>query len=552
MDKNERIELSELLFPNITKTRDYYEELYPARNLPEGAMVTRFGPSPTGFVHMGSLFGSFIDSIYARQSNGVFYLRIEDTDQKRSVENGIEGIFQDLESFDIIPNESTLVGGAYGPYIQSERAEIYQTYVKDMIAKGQAYPCFMSEEELANIREEQEINKVRTGVYGIYAADRDLSLQEIKDKIAAGEEYVIRLKSPGNPKNTVELEDLIKGKMKFPESDEDFVLLKKDGIPTYHFAHAIDDHLMHTTHVIRGDEWVSSVPKHIQLFSVLGFELPKYCHHAPITKKDEETGTIRKLSKRKDPEAAVSYYDEVGIPIDAVKLYLATILNSNFEEWYLENTDKSFKDFTFTFDKMAVGGTSFDLEKLTNISKTYFSRKSGEDVYNETLAWARKHDEEYATILEENKEDMIKFLSIEKDGERPRKDIAKYSDVKEEFSYAIDSIFKNENYAKFDGEKKYDIELIKSYVETVLNLDSTNEEWFAAVKEFAVNNGYAGSPKDYKKDPESYKGHVGDVCEAIRVMITGRTKSPDLFSIMKILGKEKINERITMFSNFQK
>ena len=552
MDKNERIELSELLFPNITKTRDYYEELYPARNLPEGAMVTRFGPSPTGFVHMGSLFGSFIDSIYARQSNGVFYLRIEDTDQKRSVENGIEGIFQDLESFDIIPNESTLVGGAYGPYIQSERAEIYQTYVKDMIAKGQAYPCFMSEEELANIREEQEINKVRTGVYGIYAADRDLSLQEIKDKIAAGEEYVIRLKSPGNPKNTVELEDLIKGKMKFPESDEDFVLLKKDGIPTYHFAHAIDDHLMHTTHVIRGDEWVSSVPKHIQLFSVLGFELPKYCHHAPITKKDEETGTIRKLSKRKDPEAAVSYYDEVGIPIDAVKLYLATILNSNFEEWYLENTDKSFRDFTFTFDKMAVGGTSFDLEKLTNISKTYFSRKSGEDVYNETLAWARKHDEEYATILEENKEDMIKFLSIEKDGDRPRKDIAKYSDVKEEFSYAIDSIFKNENYAKFDGGKKYDIELIRSYVETVLNLDSTNEEWFAAVKEFAVNNGYAGSPKDYKKDPESYKGHVGDVCEAIRVMITGRTKSPDLFSIMKILGKEKINERITMFSNFQK
>ena len=552
MDTNERIELSELLFPNITKTRDYYEKLYPARNLPEGAMVTRFGPSPTGFVHMGSLFGSFIDSIYARQSNGVFFLRIEDTDQKRSVENGIEGIFQDLESFDIIPNESTLAGGEYGPYIQSERAEIYQTYVKDMIVKGQAYPCFMSEEELANIREEQEINKVRTGVYGIYAADRDLSLQEIKDKIAAGEEYVIRLKSPGNPKNTVELEDMIKGKMKFPESDEDFVLLKKDGIPTYHFAHAIDDHLMHTTHVIRGDEWVSSVPKHIQLFNVLEFELPKYCHHAPITKKDEETGTIRKLSKRKDPEAAVSYYDEVGIPIDAVKLYLATILNSNFEEWYLENTDKSFRDFTFTFDKMAVGGTSFDLEKLTNISKTYFSRKSGEDVYKETLDWAKKHDEEYATILEANKDDMIKFLSIEKDGDRPRKDIAKYSDVKEEFSYAIDSIFKNENYAKFDGEKKYDIELVKNYADTVLNLDSTNEEWFAAVKEFAINNGYASSPKDYKKDPESYKGHVGDVCEAIRVIVTGRTKSPDLFSIMKILGKDKINERIEMFSNFQK
>lgn len=551
MEKNERLELAELLFPNITKTRNYYEELYPERNLPEGAMVTRFGPSPTGFVHMGSLFGSFIDSIYARQSNGVFFLRIEDTDQKRSVENGVEGIFQDLNSFDIIPDESTMVGGNYGPYIQSERAEIYQTYVKDMIANGLAYPCFMSEEELANIREEQEINKVRTGVYGIYAADRDLSLDEIKEKISNGEEYVIRLKSPGNPKNTVEIEDLIKGKMKFPESDEDFVLLKKDGIPTYHFAHAIDDHLMHTTHVIRGDEWVSSVPKHIQLFNVLGFSLPNFCHHAPITKKDEETGTIRKLSKRKDPEAAVSYYDEVGIPIDAVKLYLATILNSNFEEWYLENTDKSFKDFTFTFDKMAVGGTSFDLEKLTNIAKTYFSRKSGEEVYEETYSWAKRHDAEYAEILEENKDDMIKFLSIEKDGDRPRKDIAKYSDVKEEFSYAIDSIFKAENYSKFDGEKKYDVALVTDYVENTLNLDTTNEEWFAAVKEFAVANGFAGSPKDYKKDPESYKGHVGDLCEAIRVMVTGRTKSPDLFSIMEVLGKDKIKERIEMFKNYQ-
>ena len=550
MEKNERIELAELLFPNITKTREEYEAMYPERNLEEGAMVTRFGPSPTGFVHMGSLFGSFIDSIYARQSNGVFFLRIEDTDQKRTVENGIEGIFADLNSFDIVPNESTMVGGNYGPYIQSERAEIYQTYVKDMIINGLAYPCFMSEEELASIREEQEINKVRTGVYGIYAADRDLSLEEIKTKISAGEEYVIRLKSPGNPKNTVEIEDLIKGKMKFPESDEDFVLLKKDGIPTYHFAHAIDDHLMHTTHVIRGDEWVSSVPKHIQLFNVLGFELPKFCHHAPITKKDEETGTIRKLSKRKDPEAAVSYYDEVGIPIEAVKLYLATILNSNFEEWYLENTDKSFKDFTFTFDKMAVGGTSFDLEKLTNISKTYFSRKNGLEVYEETLNWAQKHDQEYATILVENKDDMIQFLNIEKDGDRPRKDIAKYSDVKEEFSYAIDSIFKKENYSKLESDKKYDIELVTKYLE-ILNLDSTNEEWFAKVKEFAIANGYAGSPKEYKKDPENFKGHVGDVCEAIRVMVTGRTKSPDLFSIMKILGKDKIKERIEMFNSYQ-
>lgn len=549
MTENERLELAKLLFPNLEHDRNYYENKYPERNLPEGAMVTRFGPSPTGFVHMGSLFGSFIDSTFARQSNGVFYLRIEDTDAKRTVENGVQGIFDDLESFDIIPNESTLVGGEYGPYIQSERAEIYQTYVKDLVEKGLAYPCFIKEEELEAIREEQEINKARTGIYGVYAVDRDLSLQEIKDKIAAGEEYVIRLKSPGNPKNTIEFIDCVKGKIKFPESDEDFVLLKKDGIPTYHFAHAIDDHLMHTTHVIRGDEWVPSIPKHVQLFNVLGFELPKYCHHAAVTKKDEETGTIRKLSKRKDPEAAVSYYDNVGIPIPAVKLYLATILNSNFEEWYLNNSDKSIEDFEFTFEKMAIGGTAFDIEKLNNISKTYFSRKSGVEVYNETLAWAKTHDEDYAKVLEDNKDEMIAFLSIEKDGPRPRKDISKYSEVKEEFSYAIDEFFEKENYAKLDTDKEYDVDLVLDYVNNYLELDCTNEEWFNKVKEFALENGYAASPKDYKKDPESFKGHVGDICEAIRVMVTGRRQSPDLFSIMKILGKDRILHRVELYKN---
>ena len=549
MTENERLELAKLLFPNLEHDRNYYENKYPERNLPEGAMVTRFGPSPTGFVHMGSLFGSFIDSTFARQSNGVFYLRIEDTDAKRTVENGVQGIFDDLESFDIIPNESTLVGGEYGPYIQSERAEIYQTYVKDLVEKGLAYPCFIKEEELEAIREEQEINKARTGIYGVYAVDRDLSLQEIKDKIAAGEEYVIRLKSPGNPKNTIEFIDCVKGKIKFPESDEDFVLLKKDGIPTYHFAHAIDDHLMHTTHVIRGDEWVPSIPKHVQLFNVLGFELPKYCHHAAVTKKDEETGTIRKLSKRKDPEAAVSYYDNVGIPIPAVKLYLATILNSNFEEWYLNNSDKSIEDFEFTFEKMAIGGTAFDIEKLNNISKTYFSRKSGVEVYNETLAWAKTHDEEYAKVLEDNKDEMIAFLSIEKDGPRPRKDISKYSEVKEEFSYAIDEFFVSENYAKLDTDKEYDVDLVLDYVNNYLELDCTNEEWFNKVKEFALENGYATSPKDYKKDPESFKGHVGDICEAVRIMVTGRRQSPDLFSIMKILGKDRILKRVELYKN---
>lgn len=550
MEKNEKIELAELIFPNIKHDREYYEKMYPERNLPEGAMVTRFGPSPTGFVHMGSLLVAFIDAIYAKQSQGKFFLRIEDTDQKRSVENGIEGIFNDLKAFDIIPDESPLVGGEYGPYIQSERNEIYQTYVKDLIIQGYAYPCFMKEEEIASIREEQEINKTKLGIYGHYAVDRDLTLDEVKAKIAAGEEYVLRLKSPGNAEKTVELVDCIKGKMKFPEHDMDTVLLKKDGTPTYHFAHAIDDHLMHTTHVIRGDEWVSSVPLHIQLFQILGFKQPEYAHIAPVTKKEE--GTIRKLSKRKDPEAKVSYYEEVGLPIEAVKLYLATILNSNFEEWYLNNTDKKIEDFTFTFDKMAIGGTLFDLDKLNNISKTYFSRKSGEEVYEETLKYTEKFDQEYNQLLKDNKDDMIKFLSIEKDGDRPRKDIAKYSDVKEEFSYAIDSLFEKENFSKLESEKTYDVELVRNYVNTKLNLDVTNDEWFQTVKEYALENGYAASPKDYKKEPELYKGHVGDLCEAIRVMVTGRTKSPDLFSIMKVLGKDRINERINSFEKFQK
>ena len=545
MTDKERIELAEYLFPNIKHDRDYYEKKYPERKLKDGAMVTRFGPSPTGFVHMGSLFGSFCDSVFAKQSDGIFYLRIEDTDQKRSIENGIEGIFNDLDAFDIIPDESSIVGGEYGPYIQSERTEIYQTYVKDLITKGYAYPCFMTEEEIAAIREEQEINKTKLGIYGVYAVDRDLSFDEVKEKINNGEEYVIRLKSPGNSKNEVEMVDLVKGKIKFPENDMDLVLLKKDGTPTYHLAHVIDDHLMHTTHVIRGDEWVSSIPLHIQLFDILGFERPEYVHTAPITKKDE--GGIRKLSKRKDPEAKVSYYDEVGIPIEAVKLYLATILNSNFEEWYLNNSDKKIDDFTFTFDKMAVGGTLFDLDKLNNISKTYFSRKSGEDVYNETLLWAEKHDNDYSKLLKDNKDDMIKFLSIEKDGPRPRKDISRYSEVKEEFSYAIDSMFIDEDYSKNESEKIYDVSLVLDYINNYLDLDSTNEEWFNKVREFAIENGYAASPKDYKKNPDDYKGHVGDICEAIRVMITGRLKSPDLFSIMKILGKDRIVDRIKLY-----
>ncbi len=549
MTKEERIELANLIFPNIKHDRDYYEKLYPERNLPEGAMVTRYAPSPTGYVHLGNLLSGFADMMYARQSKGSFYLRIEDTDQKRMVEGGIENIVEVLHDFDMIPNEGYSFGGDYGSYQQSERTEIYQTYIKDLIRKGLAYPCFMSEEEIAAIKEEQEINKVKIGIYGVYAVDRDLSLEEIKEHLNNKDEYVIRLKSPGNAKNEVEVVDCIKGKLKFPEHDVDTILLKKDGTPTYHFAHAIDDHLMHTTHVIRGDEWVSSLPLHIQLFEILGFEPVKYAHIAPITIKDQETGNIRKISKRKDPWFGVKYYDENGIPIDALHLYLATITNTNFEEWYLNNPNKNISDFEFSFDKQAIGGTSFDEAKLMNLCKTYFSRKSGREVYEETLTWAKKHDPEYAKLLEDNKDDMIKFLSIEKDGPRPRKDISKYSEVKEEFSYAIDSLFEKENYSKNESDKEYDTNLVLDYINNHLDLDVDNETWFNGVKEFAVKNGYAASPKEYKNNPDMYKGHVGDICEALRVMITGRLKSPDLFSIMKILGKVKILRRIDLYKN---
>lgn len=542
----EKEALAELLFPNITKTRDYYEELYKNRNLKEGQMVTRYGPSPTGSVHLGNLFSAFCDMVYARQSGGSFYLRIEDTDQKRAVEGGIENIVSVLKAFNINPTEGYGYGGDYSPYRQSERTEIYQTYVKDLIKKDLAYPCFMTEEELKNIKEEQTLIRTKIGIYGVYAVDRDLSLEEVKEKLANNEEYVIRLKSRGNAKNQIEVVDCIKGKLKFPEHDMDTVLLKKDKTPTYHFAHAIDDHLMHTTHVIRGDEWVSSLPLHIQLFQVLGFEPPKYAHIAPITIKDSETGTIRKLSKRKDPWAGAKFYEEQGIPIEALHLYLATIANTNFEEWYLNNTDKKIEDFTFTFEKQAIGGTSFDEAKLNNLCKTYFSRKSGEEVYNETLEYTKKFDEDYYKLLLENKDDMIKFLSIEKDSARPRKDISKYSDVKEEFSYAIDKMFYEEKYSKYDGDKVYDVNLINKYL-SVLDLNVSNEEWFDGIKEFAFKNGYAKTPKEYKKSPEDYKGHVGDICEAIRVVVTGRTKSPDLFSILKILGKDRITDRINFY-----
>ncbi len=544
-------ELAELLFPNIMKTPEDYEAMYPERNLEKGAIVTRFAPSPTGFVHMGSLYQAFIASKMARQTNGVFYLRIEDTDQKREVENGITGIINDLKSFDFKIDEGPLQGGVYGPYIQSERVEIYQTYVKDLIKRGLAYPCFCTEKELAELRNRQEREKVRIGYYGMYAMNRNLTFDEIKAKLDAGLPYVIRLKSPGDFHKTINFHDCIKGNISFPENDMDIILLKQDGVPTYHFAHAIDDHLMRTTHVIRGDEWVSSVPVHLQLFEVLGFTPPKYAHIAPLTKR--EGTSVRKLSKRKDPDASIRFYHEKGIPHDAVKLFLATLANANFEMWYNQNKDKTLDDFAFQFQKMPVGGTYFDLEKLNSVSRIYFSMLKANNLYDGTLTYYQEYDQDFAQIIEKNKEKTIALLNIEREVKRPRKDLASYSDVKHEFENFYDEIFLNKDpesaYSGLENDKNYDVSLVEQYLNIYQDTDS-KEEWMERLKGLAQDNGYAREVKQYKENPEEYKGHVGDVCETIRACVTGKKMSPDLYEILKILGKESLAKRIDHFKKY--
>ena len=402
-------ELANLIFPNIDKTPEYYEELYPKRDLPEGAIVTRFAPSPTGFIHMGSLYTANFARRMAKQTNGVYYLRIEDTDGKREIENGISVIVDGLKVFDVQfdegPVNETEQKGSYGPYIQSQRKDIYQAYAKSLIEKGLAYPCFCSEQDLNEIREKQEKMKILPGYYGQFAKCRTMSVEQMIERVKNGEPYVIRLKSPGNPSKKVRYEDLIKGVIEFPENDQDVVIIKSDGLPTYHFAHAVDDHLMRTTHVIRGDEWISSVPLHLQLFEILGFEIPKYVHVATIMKDDN--GAKRKISKRKDPEAAASYYKENGIPKEAVIDYLLNIANSNYEEWRRENPMAPSTDFEVRVDKMSVSGAIFDLVKLADVSKNVIATFSAERVYNEGLEWAEEFDKELAELMKKHKKFTI-------------------------------------------------------------------------------------------------------------------------------------------------
>ena len=545
-------ELADLMFPNVTKTPEDYEKMYPERDLPEGAVVSRFAPSPTGFVHMGSLFASFIERKVPKETGGVFYLRIEDTDGKRTVENGVQGIIDDLKNFDIEIDEGmtseTEWKGNYGPYIQSERKEIYATYAKKLVEEGLAYPCFCTQEEIDEIRKIQELNKERIGYYGSYAKCRFLSNDERAERIKKGEPYIVRLASPGDFNRKIELNDLVRGKIEFPENDLDIVLIKSDGLPLYHFAHVIDDHLMRTTHVLRGEEWIPSTPIHLQLFKVLGFKPPKYAHLGVVMKIDEEDGTRRKLSKRKDPEAAVSYYHEQGIPVEAVKLYLMTIANSNFEEWWNQNQNLSYNDFKFDFKKMSVSGSLFDLEKLLNISRSYISRLKADEVYNYTLEWAKEFDPEFASIIEKYKDYTTAILNIEREQKKPRKDYESFGSIKKYIWYMFDEYFTGD--LEYQWQKITDKEEIKKILTTYLDKYSESDDketWFNKVKEVTEELGYCTDMKAYKENPDAYPGSVADVSTVIRVALTTSSQTPDLYELLRLIGKDRIKSRFNKF-----
>ena len=539
-------DLADLIFPD-SKEISYYEEKYPKRDLKEGAIITRFAPSPTGFVHIGGLYQSLIAKKLANQTEGVFFLRIEDTDQKREVENGVTDIVNSLKNFGLEPDEGmiseTEEKGNYGPYKQSKRKDIYQAYAKYLIEQGKAYPCFCTPEEGEEIRKKQEEAKIRPGYYGVWAKCRHLTVDEMVEKIKNGEKYIIRFKSPGREDRKIKHKDVIKGNVEFPENDQDIVIIKADGLPTYHFAHAVDDHLMGTTHVIRGDEWLSSVPLHLQLFHELGFKPPKYAHIAPIMKNDN--GNKRKLSKRKDPEAAVSYYEGQGIPKEAVKEYLLNIANSTFENWRRANPDKSMKEFQLQLNKMSVSGALFDMVKLLDVGKTVISKFTAEKVYEEAFKWAKRHDEELEKVLED-RDYSLKVFAIERGNKKPRKDIAKWSDVKENIEYMYDELFysKKQDYPYQIINNKEEIEKILTlYMEKYYGDNDDKQGWFNKIKELSGELGYAKEVKEFKENPGKYTAHVGDVSTVLRVALTSRTNTPDMYEIMKVLGKDKIEER---------
>ena len=540
--------LAQLLFPEVTKTPEYYEEKFPYRKLPNKAEVTRMAPSPTGFIHLGNLYSALADERIAHKNGGVFFLRIEDTDEKRKVDGAVETIINVLRYFDIEFDEGAGFAddapqNMYGPYFQRQRVEIYHAYAKSLVERGLAYPCFCTEEELNEVRQKQEEDKVLTGYYGEYAVCRNLSYEQIEENIKAGKPYVLRLRSQGDPEKEIVFKDEIKGEIKLPENIHDIVLLKKDGIPTYHFAHAIDDHLMRTTVVIRGGEWLASAPIHYELFHLLGFKMPKYAHTAHLMKFDEETGGKRKLSKRKDPELSLDYYRKDGYHPYCMKVYLLTLLNSNFEEWHEKFPDKDINEFPFSVEKMSQSGALFDKDKLHNICKNELSKLSEEEVYDFLYDWAVENEPEKAKIWFADKEKMLGILRLYMGVgmKRRRKDFMYAKQIFEMIGY----------FFEMGSEEKDEFKLDKETVNTVLNeyLDmynheDDNSEWFKKLKVIADKHGFASDMKAYKANPEAFKGNVSDIAEIVRIAVTGKANTPDLWSIVHVMGEDQMKDRI--------
>ena len=541
--------LANLLFPNVIETIEDLEKRYPERDLKEGARVTRFAPSPTGYLHIGGLFGALVDVLTAKATNGVSYLRIEDTDKKREIDDGVSAIINGFDSFGIGFDEGVTgfneEKGAYGPYTQSQRAGIYHVVAKSLVEQGLAYPCFCTSEELTELRATQEKDgALITGYFGKYAKCRDLTLEQIEENLKANKPYVLRFRSEGQEDKRIMFEDMIRGKIEMPENVIDEVLLKSDGIPTYHFAHACDDHFMRTTHVIRGEEWISSVPKHIALFKACGFKVPKYAHTPQVMKIDEEDGTKRKLSKRKDPEAAVSYFVEQGFPKESLIEYLLTLLNSNFEDWRRANPKEDAFSFPFNLKKMSPSGCLFDLVKLNDVSKNVISVMKADEVYKLIADWAQKYDEVFYKVFTKDKAFSTEMVNIDRESNKPRKDIAKWCEVKEYYSYMF-----NEYYVKnFELPENIKMEDAKAILAEYIKVYDTNDDkdtWFNKIKELCEPLGFTPNVKEYKQNPENFKGHVGDVSTVIRLAVTGRKNTPDLYSIMKLLGKDEVIKRLS-------
>ena len=535
--------LAALLFPNVNETAEALEEKFPVRNLPEGAVVTRMAPSPTGFVHLGNLVQGLTAERMAHQSGGILFLRVEDTDAKREVPGAVEVLINTLKHYGISFDEGATIdgdNGNYGPYRQRQRASIYHVYAKKLVSEGQAYPCFCTEEQLAEMRATQEANKETTGYYGKYAMWRDRSMEDIQAELEAGHPWVLRFKSTGSIENQFKFDDLVKGKLTITENDVDHVLLKSDGIPTYHFAHAVDDHLMRTTHVVRGDEWLPTLPFHIQLFKALGFKLPKYVHIGPLMKMD---GTSkRKLSKRKDPELALTYYKAEGFPVEAVYEYIMTLLNSNFEDWRRANADAAADTFKFNAKKLNPAGSLFDYAKLTDVSKNVISRMDANKVYSLLVEWAEEFDTDFADKLKSDPEFATKILAIGRGGKKPRKDLAVWKDAKPYMGFFYDEYLEAPQFdEKFDRSDIVDA--LHRFL-TCFDIHDDANTWFEKVKAITTEMGYTTDMKAYKADPTAFPGTEADVSTFIRQAVTGKTNSPDLYTVMQILGYERTVERI--------